>query len=1025
MTLALRTLDKDVYRTEAHASCSTCELKKQCAQGQKCYAYVPEKFNGIMIVGEGPGHNEVLKKRPFIGRSGEILRGVLGAASIDMDQCFITNATLCKPMYSASDDKDKKGFMGSFPNAIYSCLPRLEEEIAAVRPDIIITLGTPALAALTGFEKTTLKRQPWAQYEEVVGSGQLGCPTCHEARKIGGIVECSAKKPDGTKCGFVTYWEDADEAFDADEPALLPRDIKTVEPSSEQLHRIRDTLCPGCGSKRKKCSPKQIKCHTCKGLKTYVVEEISFHHDYVVGKAAGACFDAAKLAAKLDELGVRWVIPTYHPAFLARQPHEDVKVMAGQYAANAVVRHLEQAKKLAEGAKLAYDTVEKKITTNPQDIYDYVLGPDAAPDWKADRIFELDIETESWWWNPDLKSGEGEWEPVPDKGTKDTGEANAWTVTEITCLGLHSPDRPYRLVVDTRSVDRHLAKVTCAQPIIDALIDVLQESPTPVSMQNGVYDSIVLRRIYGLHIANYVDDTMLSHHATCPDEAHNLAHQAHSYALLEPWKPPKRLKGLSQWKSYDQLCDYNARDLVHTQLVRNAHGVALGRAIPGGLLDREKVGQVYELDMQLARLALEMEWYGLPVNEQSIKKVGIEAIRKRDLARYELQVMLNEPTFDPVKPAQLQWALYDPNGPLKLIPPSKTGTGKGSTDKGSLARMAGEVPFVAKLIAFREANKIVTDFITGKGFPIYDDGRMHPSWRIWGARTGRWSSSPNFQNLPAWIRAVVEAAEGRAIVGADADQLELRGIGQLSGDEDLIRRCLEADPKRKLEPEHDPHSYLCSEVFGATYTNLLLDDPDHSDDKSKACRCQTCTRTALRTSGKSVFYAINYGGGPPTIVESIYKKGYEGPPITIELVARIIRTVYRLFPGVQRFREKLLADCTAMREVRSPLLKRKRDFPLGEIPPTEIYNYPLQSLGADLLAIVLLELAAELPKVDPTARIIAYVHDAIYVECAVAKQREVAALLTRLMTRDITTDNGITMPYTAKAKIGRNWKEVS
>jgi uracil-DNA glycosylase family 4 len=1012
-------LPADAAKNETFADCASCELKSQCDAKQTAYAYVPEKFNGIMIVGEGPGHNEVVKKRPFVGRSGQLLRGLLKTAGIEMDECFITNATLCKPKYTASDDS-KEGFMKTFPHAVQSCLPRLRAEIRAVQPKVILTFGTPALAALTGGVKEKLKREPWVHPEK----RPQGCPTCLEARKIPHVIECSAKKPSGEPCGFTTYWETEPDPFDADNVRELPRDVKTRPPTEAELEPIRGSLCPGCSSKRKKAQPKQVKCPTCHGLKTFIVKDYTFHYDYTVGKVAGAVFLPEKLEGGLFDAGVDYVVPTYHPSFLMRPPVEGSKAMAGQFAATAVVRHLEQAKKLLNGGTLAYEAIEKRITKNPQDIYDYVLGTEADPDWKFDREFELDIETESWHWNRELNKGAGDWEPVPDKGSKEVGEASAWTVTEITCVGIYHPDRKFKLVIDTRSDDAYHADIKCDQAIIDALIDCFHASPTPVSMQNGQYDAIVLRRIYGLVIKCYADDTLVSHHALCPDENHNLAHQAHSYAALEPWKPPKRVKGMSQWKSYDELCEYNARDLAHTRLVREAHGAHLGKAQPGSLLVREKVDQVYHLDMQLQKVAVEMEWRGLPVNEQSIKRVGIQALRQRDEHKLRLCEMLNEPSFDPTKPGMLQWALYDPNGPLKLQMPAKTKTGKGTTEKSHLARMAGEVPFVHELLLFREHHKIVQDFILGAGFPIREDGRMHPSWRIWGARTGRWSSSPNFQNLPDWLRAVVETADGRCIVGADADQLELRGIAQLSGDAKLLQLCLNANEERKLEPEWDPHSYLASKVFGDTYLKLSLDDPNHSKDKSKKCRCETCTRKDLRTVAKTVFYAINYGGGAPTILEGIYKKKYSGPPITVELVARIIRTVFREFPGVDKYRQRLLAGCIADREVRSPLLGRRREFPLGEVPPTEIYNYPLQSLGADLFAEIILDLEEALRDVDPTAFLMAYVHDALYVECSVAKQREVSKLLTELMTRTITI-NGIEMPYTASAKIGTNWKEVS
>lgn len=995
-----------------YAECHTCELQPQCAAGQTATAYRPERFNGVMIVGEGPGHHEVAKNEPFVGRAGQLLEALLKSAGLERNECYLTNATLCKP----PPVPDKKGFHENFPHAIYSCLPRLEAEIEAVRPKVVLAFGNAALIAATGYEEQKTTRRPWVTEEN-----PNGCPTCHEARKLDHVVECSAKnKETDQKCGYVTWWEmesDGPAQFGAESrPAMRlkapenPR-IVTVEPTEEQLARLRSTPCPGCGAKRAKVKPKKVNCPACDGKKTYPITLTHWRHDYKISEVAGAVFLPEKTWGRWDELGgVRFIVPTYHPSFLLRPPPENKKVMAGQFAAPPVVRHLQKVKRLL--AKESLDDVTRCfITTDPEEVLDYVYGP-ADNEKPTLPNYVLDIETSAW---------------VVDPITGEVSKGDArdpYQVTEITVVGIGTSTDPEgeMCVVDTRSPNPKDPKALPDPALVQALKTICEDPEVPKTLVNGAYDVIVLHRMWGIQVVNW-EEVMVAHHNLYPNEDHELSHMAFTFLDIEPWKPPKSLgEDARAHEDYAELALYNARDLRHTEGVRHALGIDQGRAILGGLVARERLAPVYELDTKMARIAAQMTVAGLPTNREAMMKVGVEAKTKAATEHMKMCAILNDPAFQPSKRAHLEYALFDPRGPLRLVPPGKTKTGY-STSKDDLAKLA-EHPFVQALLRWREHDKIVNTYILGKGFQIREDGRMHPSWKVTVVVTGRWSSSPNFQNWPEWLRAVVETAPDRVIIGFDYDQLEIRILAGICGDPELLRRCLEADEKRKLEPEADPHSFLGSHVFGQTFTNLSLADPAH--DKSKKCKCETCTRKELRNVSKTVFYAINYGGGAQTIHANIYKKGYDGPPIGVETVIRTMQTIDRIFPGIPAYRQDLMREVTAAREVRSELLGRRRIYPLGDISFTEVVNYPIQATAADIMNGRFALLVEELPKVDPTAFPIAQVHDAVYFEASRARAREVAKLVEDVLTCEVTFPrSGITVPFTGKAKIGDNWKAVS
>lgn len=97
-----------------------------------------DKNARVMFIGEAPGAEEDLKRRPFIGKAGLILRDLLDKY---MKGCsyFITNTCFCRPPENRTPTKTE----------IKCCFPNLEREIRSVKPIVIVTLGGTALKALT------------------------------------------------------------------------------------------------------------------------------------------------------------------------------------------------------------------------------------------------------------------------------------------------------------------------------------------------------------------------------------------------------------------------------------------------------------------------------------------------------------------------------------------------------------------------------------------------------------------------------------------------------------------------------------------------------------------------------------------------------------------------------------------------------------------------------------------------------------------------------------------------------------
>ena len=108
--------------------CPKCELARTRTNA------VPGDGNPnarVMLIGEGPGYYEDRDGRPFVGNAGKFLNELLAKAGLSRDEVFVTNVVKCRP----------PGNRDPLPDEMAACAPYLERQIAAIDPEIIVTLG--------------------------------------------------------------------------------------------------------------------------------------------------------------------------------------------------------------------------------------------------------------------------------------------------------------------------------------------------------------------------------------------------------------------------------------------------------------------------------------------------------------------------------------------------------------------------------------------------------------------------------------------------------------------------------------------------------------------------------------------------------------------------------------------------------------------------------------------------------------------------------------------------------------------
>lgn len=93
----------------------------------------------VLVIGEGPGHDEDLAALPFVGKAGQLLDKMLAAISLSRNQnCFIANIVKCRP----PQNRDP------LPEEISACSSFLEAQITVLKPKMILLMGRIAAQAV-------------------------------------------------------------------------------------------------------------------------------------------------------------------------------------------------------------------------------------------------------------------------------------------------------------------------------------------------------------------------------------------------------------------------------------------------------------------------------------------------------------------------------------------------------------------------------------------------------------------------------------------------------------------------------------------------------------------------------------------------------------------------------------------------------------------------------------------------------------------------------------------------------------
>ncbi len=524
-----------------------------------------------------------------------------------------------------------------------------------------------------------------------------------------------------------------------------------------------------------------------------------------------------------------------------------------------------------------------------------------------------------------------------------------------------------------------------------AALKPLLEDPAVMKIgQNMKYDAKVMKR-YGIDVAP-IDDTMLMSYAM-----HAGLHNHGMDALSERYLghnpiPIKEIIGSGKSQitfdrvPIDKATRYAAEDADITLRLARVFKPELHRA---------RVTRVYEgLERPLVPVLAQMEMTGIKVDRDVLSRMSNAFAQKMVQLEEEIHELAGE-KFNVGSPAQLGEILFDKMG----LEGGKRGkAGKYSTGADILEDLATEHDLPGRVLDWRQLSKLKSTYTDALQEHINKDtGRVHTSYSIAGANTGRLASNdPNLQNIPVRseegrrIRTAFIAPEGHVLVSLDYSQIELRILAQMAEIDAL---------KEAFRDGQDIHAMTASEMF-----NVPLDEmtPD------------------IRRQAKAINFGVIYGISGFGLARNLRIPRSEAQGF--------IDRYFERFPGIRTYmdatvefaKEHKRVETLFGRQIHTPEIGAKG--PRAGFAKRAAINAPIQGTAADIIRRAMVrmpEAIAGLP-----ARMLLQVHDELLFEVEEGAVDDLIGAAKEVMEGACDPVVKLDVPLVVDAGQGANWAEA-
>ncbi|MEP3676322.1 DNA polymerase I [Sulfitobacter sp.] len=412
-------------------------------------------------------------------------------------------------------------------------------------------------------------------------------------------------------------------------------------------------------------------------------------------------------------------------------------------------------------------------------------------------------------------------------------------------------------------------------------------------------------------------------------------------------------------------------------------------------LHRAQTTRVYEtLERPLAPVLMQMERHGVKVDRDALSRMSNAFSQKMAGLEDEIYALAGR-KFNVGSPKQLGEVLFDEMG---LEGGKKGKTGAYATGVDVLEDLATEHEMPARVLDWRQLSKLKSTYTDALQTHINPDtGRVHTSYSITGASTGRLSSTdPNLQNIPIRseegrrIREAFVAEEGKTLVALDYSQIELRLLAHIA---DLPAL------KQAFADGLDIHAMTASEMFNVPMEEMTPD---------------------IRRQAKAINFGVIYGISGFGLARNLRIPRAEAQGF--------IDRYFERFPGIRTYmddtkafaKEHGFVQTLFGRKIHTPEIASKG--PRAGFAARAAINAPIQGTAADVIRRAMIRMPDAI--VDLPAKMLLQVHDELLFEVEKGSEDALIAAARDVMENASDPVVKLDVKLSVDAGTGANWAEA-
>lgn len=395
-----------------------------------------------------------------------------------------------------------------------------------------------------------------------------------------------------------------------------------------------------------------------------------------------------------------------------------------------------------------------------------------------------------------------------------------------------------------------------------------------------------------------------------------------------------------------------------------------------------------DIEMPLIEVLFGMEKEGFKIDLNQLADLSVQY--KKELETLEQQVKdIVGHDFNLNSTKQLAVVLFDELG--LFVKNNK----KKSTSVDVLNELVGQHEIIELILRYRKIQKFFSTYVEAwKNQYAGSNGVIHTVFNQTLTSTGRLSSSePNLQNIPIrdeegknLRKLFVSKFDGGLIMSADYNQIELRLLASLSGDEKLIGA---------FKNNQDIHRATASIIFDIPFDEVTA---------------------AQRRDAKAVNFGVVYGISDYGLSQNT--------GLSRKQAKEYIEKYFEIYPKVKQYMDANVAMAKSEGKVKTIFGRVRR---IEEIKSSNFaqrlfgeriaMNMPLQGSASDIIKIAMINVANAIKNMNLKSKLILQIHDELIVDVFPGEEDVIETILHNEMENVVS----LSVPLPVEVSMGKSW----